>query len=274
MSGPHTDAVGEPVEDGTNEPIEGGPVFGPTAMVVGAWPLDAGFWFEAHTHPQPQVLWSPRGAIGVTVDTGNRTEHWALPPTRALWVPTGVPHRTGATRAATLHGIFLNAERCPLTWRSPTVLAVSPLLAELIRYLRAERLGEPERARAEAVLLDLLDPLPSAPLEVRMPPDPRAAQVAALLRANPADQRGLPALARAAGTSPRTLSRLFLAGTGTSFDRWRTTMRMSAALPLLADSQPVSRVAHAVGYATPSAFLAAFCRTVGCSPRAYLAARG
>ncbi|WOT39025.1 AraC family transcriptional regulator [Streptomyces coeruleorubidus] len=34
--------------------------------------------------------------------------------------------------------------------------------------------------------------------------------------------------------------------------------------------QTVSRVAHAVGYATPSAFLAAFRRTVGTSPRRYL----
>lgn len=33
---------------------------------------------------------------------------------------------------------------------------------------------------------------------------------------------------------------------------------------------PVSRVAHAVGYATPSAFLAAFRRTVGTSPGRYL----
>jgi AraC-like DNA-binding protein len=33
---------------------------------------------------------------------------------------------------------------------------------------------------------------------------------------------------------------------------------------------PDSRVAHTIGYATPSAFLAAFRRTVGTSPTRYL----
>lgn len=55
-----------------------------------------------------------------------------------------------------------------------------------------------------------------------------------------------------------------------SFDRWRTHVRLRAALPLLAEGRPVSGVAHEVGYATPSAFLAAFRRTVGTSPKRYL----
>jgi AraC-like DNA-binding protein len=45
---------------------------------------------------------------------------------------------------------------------------------------------------------------------------------------------------------------------------------MWAAVALLAEGQPVSRVAHAVGYGTASAFLAAFRRTVGTTPRGYL----
>jgi AraC-like DNA-binding protein len=63
---------------------------------------------------------------------------------------------------------------------------------------------------------------------------------------------------------------LFVAETGLSFDRWRTATRVSAALPLLADGQPVGQVAHLVGYATASAFLAAFRRTVGTTPGRYL----
>lgn len=42
-----------------------------------------------------------------------------------------------------------------------------------------------------------------------------------------------------------------------------TGVRMWAALPLLADGE---RVAHTVGYATPSGVLAAFGRTVGTTP--------
>jgi AraC-like DNA-binding protein/quercetin dioxygenase-like cupin family protein len=248
------------------EPIRGGLVLGPTAIVVGNVALAAGFWFQAHSHPQPQILWPSRGVLGVAVGD----HQWVLPPTRALWVPRDVVHRTGANRTAVLHGVYLDAARCRIDWRSPVVLSVGPLLAELIGHLGRDDLAETARARAEAVLLDLLEPLPSAPLTVRMPTDPRAALVAEALRDNPADQRGLAALARAADTSARTLSRLFVSETGGSFDRWRTGIRMWAAVAMLADGEPVSRVAHAVGYATPSAFLAAFRRTVGTTPSGYL----
>jgi AraC-like DNA-binding protein len=86
----------------------------------------------------------------------------------------------------------------------------------------------------------------------------------------PPDPRSLDAHARAVGASRRTLTRLFVQDTGMSFDRWRTHLRLRATLPLLAEGQPVYRVAHTVGYATASAFLAAFRRTVGTSPSRYL----
>ena len=49
---------------------------------------------------------------------------------------------------------------------------------------------------------------------------------------------------------------------------------MSSALPLLADGRPVGQVAHLVGYASASAFLAAFRRTVGTTPGGYLGREG
>jgi len=119
-------------------------------------------------------------------------------------------------------------------------------------------------------VLDLLRPLPVTPIDVPDPVDERVRAVADALLADPADPRSLEAHARAIGVSRRTLTRLFVHDTGMSFDRWRTHMRLRAALSLLAEGQPTSRVAHTVGYATPSAFLAAFRRTVGTSPTHYL----
>lgn len=239
---------------------------GRTELVVGAYPLRPGFWFPAHTHAHPQILWTPRGVLAVA----DADERWVLPPTRALWMPSGVVHRTGSSRGALLHSVYLHVEHAPAGGARPVLLCVRPLLAELIRHLSQAGLRTDHRARAELVLLDLLEPLPAGPLRVRMPADPRAASVADALRTQPDDRRSLAALARFAGTSPRTLSRLFVAETGLSFDRWRTATRVSAALPLLADGQPVGQVAHLVGYATASAFLAAFRRTVGTTPGRYL----
>ncbi|MFI9272979.1 AraC family transcriptional regulator [Kitasatospora sp. NPDC052896] len=235
-------------------------------LVVGSLPLTAGHWFAEHRHAWHQLAWADRGVIAVRV----KDSSWVLPPTRALWVPAGTAHRTGATHDAVLRRIYLVPERCPLDWDTPTAVAVDGLLAGLLDHLDRPDLAEPVRGRAEAVLFDLLHPLPSTPIAVPEPVDPRARAVAALLLADPADPRTLEALARAVGSSRRTVSRLFVRDTGMPFDRWRTQLRLRAALPLLAEGQPVSRVAHAVGYATPSAFLAAFRRTVGTTPRRYL----
>ncbi|WP_405613539.1 helix-turn-helix domain-containing protein [Streptomyces sp. NBC_01508] len=236
------------------------------AITVGNFPLSAGEWIPAHSHPQHQLAWTRRGVLGVAVDD----TYWVLPPTRALWLPMGVVHRTGATRDAVLRSLYLKPDRCALRWTEPTPVAVDGLLAHLIDHLNRPELADDARLRAEAVVLDLLRPLPTVPIDVPHPVDARVRAVADELLADPADSRSLDAYARVVGVSRRTLTRLFAHDTGMSFDRWRTHVRLRAALPLLAEGQSVSRVAHAVGYATPSAFLAAFRRTVGTSPGQYL----
>lgn len=236
------------------------------AIVVGIFPLQSGEWIPAHSHTHHQLAWTPQGVIGVAVGDA----YWVLPPTRALWLPAGVVHRTGATRDAMMRGLYFPPDRCGLDWTEPTPVGVDGLLAHLIAYLGRDDLDVDPRLRAEAVVLDLLRPLPSTPIDVPVPVDERVRAVADALLADPADPRSLEAHARAIGVSRRTLTRLFVHDTGMSFDRWRTHVRLRAALPLLAERRPVSRVAHAVGYATPSAFLAAFRRTVGTSPGRYL----
>ncbi|MFE0425847.1 helix-turn-helix domain-containing protein [Streptomyces sp. NPDC058953] len=239
---------------------------GAGAIVVGSFPILSGEWFPDHSHDRHQLAWSRRGVIGVAVgDT-----YWVLPPTRALWIPAGVVHRPGATRGALLSSLYLTPDRCAVDWTEPTAVAVDGLLARLIVHLGRDDLAADARLRAEAVVPDLLRPLPAAPIDVPAPTDARVRAVADALAADPADPRGLDAHARAVGVSRRTLTRLFAADTGMNFDRWRTHARLRASLPLLAEGQPVSRVAHAVGYATASAFLAAFKRTVGTSPSRYL----
>jgi AraC-like DNA-binding protein/quercetin dioxygenase-like cupin family protein len=248
------------------EAVSGAVPPGVGAIVVGNFPLSSGQWTRPHSHPQHQLAWTRQGVLGVAVaDT-----YWVLPPNRALWLPAGVVHRTGATRDAVLRSLYIEPDRCGLSWTEPTPVGVDGLLAHLIGYLGRVDLADDVRLRAEAVVLDLLHPLPTMPIDVPHPVDERVCAVADALLADPADPRGLDAHARAVGVSRRTLTRLFVRDTGMSFDRWRTQVRLRAALPLLAEGQPVSRVARAVGYTTASAFLAAFRRTVGTSPRRYL----
>ena len=125
------------------------------------------------------------------------------------------------------------------------------------------------RARAEAVLVDLLQPVAMATIDVRWPTDDRARQVADRLAASPADGRTLAEWGRDVGASERTLARAFVAETGVSFGRWRTLVRIQAALTALARGEPVGNVARRVGYDSDSAFVQAFRRETGVTPGPY-----
>jgi AraC-like DNA-binding protein len=191
-----------------------------------------------------------------------------LPPTRALWIPAGLLNETGSEGRATMRTLYIRPGLCPVSWDEPTPVAASRLLAELIGYLGGT-LDPAHRAHAEVLLADLLTPMPRATIHVRLPAAPPARQVAEALRASPHDRRTLEEWGREVGASGRTLARAFAAEAGVPFGRWRTLLRLQAALPLLAAGQPVSRVAGRVGYETASAFVAAFRRETGQTPAAY-----
>ena len=70
----------------------------------------------------------------------------------------------------------------------------------------------------------------------------------------------------------RTLERRFVVETGSSLGRWRLRLRLTRALELLAAGMSVSDAGLAVGYASTSAFVAAFKRELGSTPGRYFAA--
>src|SRR5450759_1020174 len=198
---------------------------GASAMTVATFPMTAGFSFDWHTHVDHQLAWASSGVL--TVVTAAAT--WVLPPTRALWIPAGLPHETRSSGQATMRALYIRPDLCSISWPQPTPVAARQLLAELIGYLDSEPLDPTRRARAEAVLVDLLEPVTMATIEVRLPIEERAREVAEALGGNPADRRTLSEWGRHVGASERTLARSFLADTGVPFGRWRTLLRLQAA---------------------------------------------
>jgi AraC-like DNA-binding protein/quercetin dioxygenase-like cupin family protein len=236
----------------------------PDGIVVAAFPMPGGTVFSWHTHVDHQLAWAASGVL--TVLTQGAT--WVLPPTRALWIPPGVPHETGAASRATMRSVFVPPDLSPVSWTVPTPVAASPLLAGLIGYLGGPLTGQ-QRGHAEALLADLLEPVPLKTLDVPVPKGPLTGAVAKALQENLADERTLAQWGHTVGASERTLARAFIAETGMPFGRWRTLLRLQAALPLLAQGEPVARVSYRVGYQTPSAFVAAFRRETGLTPATY-----
>ncbi len=215
-----------------------------------------------------QLVYAVRGVMTI------RTEHdsWVVPPHRAMWVPAGVSFALEPSGEVALRALYIATGASRASPRSSSVVNVSPLLRELV--LRTIRLGSlrrgvPAEARLAAVLIDEIEVLPSTPLQLPMPRDPRAARLARRLAASEGDDEATARLVRSAGASRRTVERLFAREVGMSFGRWRQRLRLLHALRCLAAGKAVQEVAAQVGYATASAFVAMFRRELGVTPGRY-----
>lgn len=223
----------------------------------------SGAAIDAHRHDDHQIVYAGRGVLTVTTGEGS----WVAPGTRAIWVPAGTVHAHRAHGELELHLVGLPADENPLGLEKPTVLAVGPLLRELIvTHTRTEDDGSPERARLRAVLLDQLRASPQQPLHLPAPTAPLLRAVCDILRADPGDARTLAELGREVGASDRTLSRLFRGDLGMTFPQWRTQLRLHHALVLLAGKTPVTTVAHRCGWSSAGTFIDVFRRTFGHTP--------
>jgi hypothetical protein len=202
-----------------------------------------------------QLLYASRGVMSVHTAAGT----WAVPRDRAAWIPAGDVPDVALYLPEALWDLAVPCR----------VVAVPPLLRELVLHLARVcplDLAVPAHRRLADVLVDQVTGLPDAPLRLPMPADPRALAVATALLADPAR-----AEVAAPGASRRTIERIFLAETGMSPAAWRRRLRIIEALRLLAEGEPVTAVALAVGYATPSAFTAMFRAEVGTTPSGYRA---
>ncbi len=237
----------------------------PPDVVVCTFPMPAGTVFDWHTHDDHQLAWAAHGVL--TVRSG--TSAWVLPPTRALWIPKGVRHETLSASTTTMRTAYVRPERCPITWTECTPVVVSTLMADLLTYLMDDQLDAVRRAHAENVLVDLLEPVSVVSFDVRMPIEERSRRVAEQLVEDPSDDRTMAQWGHEVGASSRTLARAFLAETSMPFGRWRSLLRLRAAMTELAEGEPVANVARSVGYESVSAFVAAFRRETGITPAAY-----
>ncbi|KRB83070.1 AraC family transcriptional regulator [Sphingomonas sp. Root710] len=87
---------------------------------------------------------------------------------------------------------------------------------------------------------------------------------------NPRADLSLSAVARAAGVSPRHLSRLFHAELGISLADYVELTRIEIARGLLEDSaSPIKRIAHVAGFGSTATLRRAFMRRIGVTPMHY-----
>lgn len=231
------------------------------------------FQSDWHSHSRHQIVYALRGVLHLHVAGGD----WLLPPHRAAIVSAGTRHRVVADRPVALRTLYIAADLAPPVSWDCRVFSVAVLAKELFLYaLRFGHDSNPDepllRPYFQTVIGLAIEWSERGLLPYHLP----TPQSAELRRATNLIQRQLgqpisvPALARAAAMSERTLHRRFLHELGMAPHAYLHTARMLAALDRLADPQvPITTIALDVGFATPSAFSRAFSAFAFETPRDY-----
>ncbi|WP_077001826.1 helix-turn-helix domain-containing protein [Variovorax sp. KK3] len=222
-----------------------------------------------HRHHRGQLMSVADGLLQVRTERGA----WAVPPRRAAWMPPGELHAVNSNGVTHSWNLYLSPAASKGLPGKPCVIEVNELMDQLVfravAWTSQPALAAPQK-RVMSVLLDELAGAPHDRMQLPMPRDRRLHRVAAAILDNPADSRTREDWAAWAGLSVRTLSRLFQQEVRISFAHWREQAVLMAAMDMLTRGTSVASVADALGYSTPSAFIALFRRNFGASPARYL----
>lgn len=197
---------------------------------------------------------------------------WVVPTHRAVWIPADVPHAITMSGMVAMRTLYLKPRLARTMPRGCCVVHVSALLKELILHacvLTALDMKVRAQKHLIHVIVNQLEAIRVVPLQLPNPVDPRALRVARILADNPSDRQTLTNLCKVAGTSKRTVERLFQEDIGMTFGKWRQQLRLMQAMRLLADGAKVTHAALESGYSTPSAFISMFRKTLGTTPTLY-----
>ena len=226
----------------------------------------AGFSTRQHAHPKAQVLYAVSGVMRI----GTPGADYLVPPSTALFLPAHAPHAVRMDGPVAMRTLFLREDAASRAGTGAAVIAVSPLLREVVVAACAEPLHWELGGRGHHLTELALDEIARAaplPLRLPMPRDDRLRRAVAALRAGPdGGGRGREDVAATAGASPRTLARLFRAETGLSFRQWRQQARMAEAMGALTTGASPAKAAVIAGYASQPAFGAAFRSLFGMTP--------
>ncbi|MFB0493724.1 AraC-like DNA-binding protein/quercetin dioxygenase-like cupin family protein [Methylobacterium sp. OAE515] len=223
-----------------------------------------------HMHREAQLLFAAQGVMQVTTPTGR----WLVPPTRAVWLPPRLEHAVDALSDIEMRALLIDPAQFDghadaLRLSRAFVVIVRPLLREVILASFDAALDTPRRALLQDLALYELAEAEDAATFIPMPTEPRARRVAELVLADPAGRQSLDDLARTAGTSLRTVSRLFPAETDLTFKEWRQRARILAGVEALGGGRlTVKQVAVQLGFSSVAAFGHAFRQVMGITPSA------
>ncbi|MBV9554531.1 MAG: AraC family ligand binding domain-containing protein, partial [Alphaproteobacteria bacterium] len=147
-----------------------------------------------HKHPRAQLLHATAGTMRIATATAL----FIVPPGTGLWLPAHTEHITRMPAGLAMRGLFLRADAARAGPDAVTVVAISPLLRELILAACEQPVMWDEQGPVRHVVALALHEIGRAatrPISLPACRDPRLRRVTEALLADPADPRGLEAFA-------------------------------------------------------------------------------
>jgi AraC-like DNA-binding protein/quercetin dioxygenase-like cupin family protein len=221
-----------------------------------------------HSHDMHQIEY----AVGGMVEVETADAHYLLPPQQAAWIPAGLTHQAVMNARVRTVSVMFDAEMVERPGERARILAVSPLVREMILYAVRWPIGRPSgddhsEAHFQALshlITEALDH--ESPLSLPTSADPVVAAAMAYTKEH-LESVTMAEVSRAVAVSERTLRRQFHHGAGMPWRQYVLQARLLRAAALLAlPAQSVRDVSTAVGFDSVSSFTRAFSRHHGQTP--------
>ncbi len=246
------------------------PDAGAAAIVARQTSYPSGFHITPHWHARAQFLFAVSGTM--TVRTLRRG--WIVPPSRALWIPAGTVHEIRINGTVAMRSLYIEPTAAAGMWDECVVLEVTSLARELV--LRAGALPlRYDEGGDDGLLMRLLlaeiRRLSVCALDLPLPESADLVRLCERVLNDLSLRRPCRTQAEDLSMSTRTLYRRFLKETGITFARWQQQARLLDAIRRLAEGASVTATALDLGYESTSAFSAMFRRSLGQTPRAFVA---
>lgn len=218
-----------------------------------------------HFHDLHQLVYAFEGAVEVESGGGRHL----VPRQLAAWIPAGIIHRLGLRRIKS-GSVFFPSEAVANAGDRVRTVVVSPLMREMLREsMRWPLQAEETRLRKAfySAMAGLCGEWIATEADLFLPTcrDRRLQRALDYTYARPDCRLG--EICDVAGISERTLRRRLKSETGLSWEAYRQRQRILRAVTLLSETdEPITRIAAACGFESPSAFAKAFRQALSVSP--------
>ena len=220
-----------------------------------------------HEHKKGQLLYAPQGCMTFALDNSICT----LPPTKAVWIPPQTSHRAVMTNVVAYRSLYFDCSKytCP---DEIVMIEVNDLLKALIDKMALWEwdIEETKTQATSALFWEEFYQAKQFEFSLPLPSDRRLTGFRKAMTKSDFIAPELNQLSQTVGASSKTITRLFKAETGMSYQDWRQQWRLLKAIELLCEERQVSDVADCLEFSSDSAFIAFFKKQTGQTPLTFM----